>query len=147
MKKATYYYRALRPSKLAKLCKNFYDPLDIKEAVRPLIRGGCPHFGVVKETSGEYHLLYAGVSKGMNLERVLDNMELFRHYDVGDLVAEDSGLDSRQVLHLVGHGYGVTTCLDMSTGEIEVLTLQAHNDRKYDCVKKNTLYFAPLDQA
>lgn len=141
------YYRAINPAKIAKLCRNFHDPLDIKEAVRPLVRGGCPHFGVVKERDGRFQLLYAGVSRCMNLEHLLDYMEVFRDYAADALIVEDSGLDSRQVLNLVGYGYGVTTCLDMSTREVEVLILQAEKDSRFACNKKHTLYFVPLDQA
>ncbi len=133
-------YRKLNLMRLGERCKKLRQPWELRQAIAPMLRQQCPHFGVVYDEAG-YHLVYAETAHGMNLERMIENMNLLRDYADGKLQVEDCGLSSEQILLLIYYGYGIVASLDTFTNLVEICLLRKEFDSALSNVpKKRQLY-------
>ena len=118
-------YRNLDLYEIGDRCRACKCAEDIKNAMAPMLKGGCPHYLIVGKED-HWFLLYAGVSPRMNLELIIEKMNLVKRYKAGALLLIDVGLNTRQVLQLVGAGYGIT--LAVSDEETNILVLPREDD-------------------
>lgn len=138
--------RELRKEDVAKQCKNRQSISSMQKAIAELTKGRYPHFCIVGGYR-EWQLLYAGVAKDMSLDFIADKVDMLKHYRDGTLTVEDSGLDTWEVLSLVGFGRGVTVALDMENNEISVLVLPRKGDTSYGIVRKDIYTVIPVERA
>lgn len=117
-------YRDLDLYEIGDRCRDYTCIEDIQEAIAPMLKGGCPHYLIVSKDK-QWFLLYAGVSRQMNLELIIEKLNLFRCYKAGALLLTDIGLSTKQVLRLAGVGYGLT--LAQSDKDTSVFVLPREN--------------------